>query len=155
MKPEDTSLGVIFDHGLNFNNQICSVLRMSFSQLRLLDKIKPLSNREDLEKEILAFILDHKTLLRWALVLQDAAAVDVSTQGQCYHHSTGFQLISELVLDSCSFVCKAINNLAPLYLPEPLTICHHSRALLCAPLANFFILLRTFWFVVSWNASKL
>lgn len=34
LKPDHTSLGVIFDRGLNLNKQICSVVRMSFSHLR-------------------------------------------------------------------------------------------------------------------------
>lgn len=104
----------MFDNGSKFNKQISSVAEKSFYQLRLLAKIKPSLNREDLEKEIQALItlwLDYKLLSLSAssrrpslvfdlnrmllhLLLFQQTPTDVCLS---YHHSTGSQLISELI----------------------------------------------------------
>ncbi len=57
------------------------------------------------------------------------APLDVNTLLLCCRHSTGFQFVLELILKLLSFVFNAINNLAPSYLSEILTIRNHGRAL--------------------------
>lgn len=80
------NLGVKLDSSLKFDEQIDSVVRASFFQLRLLSKVKPFLSRADLEKAIHAFISSridycnalyvgvHQTGLHRLQLVQNAAA---------------------------------------------------------------------------------
>jgi len=123
------------------------VVRTSFFQLRLLAKVKPFLNRQDLEKAIHAFIssrLDYCNALYVGLsqssigrlqLVQNAAARFLISMSRREHISpvlsslhwlpVRFRIDFKLVM----FVFKAINGLAPTYLSEILTIRDPGRAL--------------------------
>lgn len=141
------NLGVMFDCRLKFDKQISSVVRTSFFQLRLLAKVKPFLNRQDLEKAIHAFIssrLDYCNALYVGLsqssigrlqLVQNAAARFLTSTSRREHISpvlsslhwlpVRFRIDFKLLM----FVFKAINGLAPTYLSEILTIRDPGRAL--------------------------
>ncbi len=141
------NLGVTFDNGLRFDTQVRSVVSTSFYQLRLLAKVKPFLSHQDLEKAIHAFIssrldycnalyvgLNQSLISRLQLVQNTAARFLTGTSRR--EHITPvlsslhwlpvrFRIDFKLLL----FVFNAINNLAPSYLSEILTIRNHGRAL--------------------------
>lgn len=146
-KPAVRNLGVILDPGLCFDQQIDSVVKLSFFQLRLLSKVKPFLSRNDLEMAIHAFIssrLDYcnslyfgikqSSLSRLQLVQNVAARLLTNTSR--YSHITPvlcslhwlpvkFRITFKLLL----FVFKAIHGLAPEYLSDCLKLRRHCRAL--------------------------
>ena len=146
-KPTVRNLGVTFDSFLSFDKQIDSVVKASFFQLRLLNKVKPFLSRQDLETAIHAFIssrLDYcnalytgvkqSSLSRLQLVQNTAARLLTGTSR--FSHITPvlyslhwlpvkFRIVFKLL----TFTFKAIHGLAPAYLTECLKIRQHPRAL--------------------------
>uniref|UniRef100_A0A3Q3PY07 Reverse transcriptase domain-containing protein n=1 Tax=Monopterus albus TaxID=43700 RepID=A0A3Q3PY07_MONAL len=136
LRPHVRNLGVVFDGALKLDEQIKSVVKASFFQLRLLAKVKHFLSFSDFEKAIHAFIstkLDYynalytgisQALLSRLQLVQNAAA-RLLTNMRRHEHITPvlaslhwlpvrFRIDFKLLM----FVYKAVHGLAPLYISE-------------------------------------
>ncbi len=135
------------DRYLNFDKQIDNVVRTSFFQLRLLAKVKMFLSRHNLEKAIHALIssrLDYCNALYVAVsqsslsrlqLVQNAAARLLTNTNRREHITPVLNSLHWLPVHCridfklLMFVFKALNGLAPSYLPELLTVRELGRAL--------------------------
>ena len=141
------NLGVIIDSKFKLDQQVSSVVKNSFFQLRILSKVKGYLSRRDLETVIHAFItsrldycnalyigLEHSLLHRLQLV-QNAAARLLTGKRKRDHISpilaslhwlpVSFRIDFKILM----FVFKVRNGLAPQYLTDVLQCYAPARAL--------------------------
>ncbi len=74
------NLGVIIDSTLSFDNQIKSVVKSSFYQLRMISRLKPILSFKDLETVIHAFInlrLDYCNSLYVGICQRDLSRLQI------------------------------------------------------------------------------
>ena len=136
---------MIFDAELNFDQQVSSVVRSAFHQLRIISKIKPFLTPSDLRRVVFLLIfsrldycnslytgLPDSTIHRLQLV-QNAAARLVSGTKMREHISP--VLISlhwlpvkkRLRFKICTFVYKALNGLGPSYIKDLVVLSSEAR----------------------------
>ncbi len=135
------NLGVIIDSTLSFDNQIKSVVKSCFYQLRMISRLKPILSFKDLETVIHAFItsrLDYCNSLYVGIcqrhlsrlqIVQNAAArlLTGMKKGiillQYYLLFTGYQFSTGSIL---LMVFKALHNMSPSYITNLLE--YHTSA---------------------------